>query len=130
MNDPEQRGRMIIDCNLNLPLLYWASAQTGDDGFADAANRHLARAARLLVRSDASTYHTFYVDTVSGQPRHGSTHQGFSDDSSWARGQAWGIYGFAWGRGFRVKRAMPKSPGASPTISSTACPMTASVAGI
>lgn len=97
MNDPEQRGRMIIDCNLNLPLLYWASAQTGDDRFADAANRHLARAARLLVRSDASTYHTFYVDTVSGQPRHGSTHQGFSDDSSWARGQAWGIYGFALG---------------------------------
>lgn len=96
-NDPEQRGRMIIDCNLNLPLLYWASAETGEARFADAANRHLRQAARLLVRPDASTYHTFYVDVVTGLPRHGSTHQGFSDDSSWARGQAWGIYGFALG---------------------------------
>ena len=97
MNDPEQRGRMIIDCNLNLPLLYWAGRQTGEREFATAADRHLARAAELLVRPDASTFHTYYVDTLTGAPRHGSTHQGFSDDSSWARGQAWGIYGFALG---------------------------------
>ncbi|GGC14454.1 glycosyl hydrolase [Novosphingobium endophyticum] len=97
MRDPEQRGRMIIDCNLNLPLLYWATAQTGELQFADAANRHLAQAQKLLVRPDFSTFHTFYVDTQTGKPRHGSTHQGFSDDSSWARGQAWGIYGFALG---------------------------------
>lgn len=97
MRDPKQRGRMIIDCNLNLPLLYWATAQTGKPQFADAANRHLEQARKLLVRPDASTFHTYYVDTRTGKPRHGSTHQGFSDDSSWARGQAWGIYGFALG---------------------------------
>lgn len=97
MRDPNQRGRMIIDCNLNLPLLYWATEMTGECEFADAANRHLAQARKLLVRPDGSTYHTFYVDTRTGRPRHGSTHQGFSDDSSWARGQAWGIYGFALG---------------------------------
>lgn len=97
MRDPKQRGRMIIDCNLNLPLLYWASRQTGDGQFAEAADRHLAQAQKLLVRPDASTFHTFYVDTRTGKPRHGSTHQGFSDDSCWARGQAWGIYGFALG---------------------------------
>lgn len=95
MNDPKQRGRMIIDCNLNLPLLYWASRQTGEAAFAAAADQHLQRAAELLVRPDASTYHTYYIDTRTGLPRHGSTHQGFSNDSSWARGQAWGIYGFA-----------------------------------
>jgi unsaturated chondroitin disaccharide hydrolase len=65
--------------------------------FAEAANCHLAQASKLLVRPDASTFHTYYVDTETGRPRHGSTHQGFSDDSSWARGQAWGIYGFALG---------------------------------
>lgn len=97
MSDPDQRGRMIIDCNLNLPLLYWAARQTGEQDFNAAADRHLMRAAELLVRPDASTFHTYYVDTRTGLPRHGSTHQGFSDDSSWARGQAWGIYGFALG---------------------------------
>lgn len=97
MRDPGQRGRMIIDCNLNLPLLFWASRETGDRTFADAATRHLEQAARYLVRPDASTYHTFYIDTLTGQPRFGSTHQGYSDQSCWARGQAWGIYGFALG---------------------------------
>ena len=95
--DPKERGRMIIDCNLNLPLLYWAANETGEQAFRDAANAHLDRAADLLVRADGSTFHTFYVDTETGQPRHGSTHQGFSDDSCWARGQAWGILGFALG---------------------------------
>ena len=97
MADPEQRGRMIIDCNLNLPLLYWAARETGEKVFREAADRHLAQAAKFLVRPDGSTFHTFYVDTETGAPRHGSTHQGYSDDSCWARGQAWGIYGFALG---------------------------------
>ena len=97
MTDPKQRGRMIIDCNLNLPLLYWAGRETGEHSFREAADRHFAQAARLLVRPDGSTFHTFYVDTETGAPRHGSTHQGYSDDSCWARGQAWGIYGFALG---------------------------------
>ena len=95
MRDPEQRGRMIIDCNLNLPLLWWAAAETGDARYAEAASAHVAQAARFLVRVDFSTFHTFYMDTETGEPRFGSTHQGFSDDSCWARGQAWGIYGFA-----------------------------------
>lgn len=97
MRDPAQRGRMIIDCNLNLPLLFWAGRETGDPSFAEAAARHLQQAARYLVRPDASTFHTFYIDTASGRPRFGSTHQGHSDESCWARGQAWGIYGFALG---------------------------------
>jgi unsaturated chondroitin disaccharide hydrolase len=95
MRDPEQRGRMIIDCNLNLPLLWWAAAETGDARYRHAADAHVAQAARLLVRPDFSTFHTFYVDTQTGAPRFGTTHQGYADDSCWARGQAWGIYGFA-----------------------------------
>jgi unsaturated chondroitin disaccharide hydrolase len=94
LSDPAQRGRMIIDCNLNLPLLYWASEITGQEKFREAANSHIARAAAHIVRSDASTFHTFYMDAETGKPRYGKTHQGYSDNSCWARGQAWGIAGF------------------------------------
>jgi unsaturated chondroitin disaccharide hydrolase len=94
LSDPDQAGRMIIDCNLNLPLLYWASQVTGDRGFADAADSHISQAARYIVRPDSSTFHTFFMDPVTGAPRVGKTHQGFSDSSCWARGQAWGISGF------------------------------------
>lgn len=94
LNDPAQSGRMIIDCNLNLPLLYWASDYSGDLSFRDAANQHIEQAARHIVRADGSTFHTFFFDPATGQPRIGKTHQGYSDDSCWARGQAWGISGF------------------------------------
>jgi unsaturated chondroitin disaccharide hydrolase len=94
LSDPAQRGRMIIDCNLNLPLLYWASDHTGDPAFRTAADRHIEAAARHIVRTDGSTFHTFFFDPASGAPLHGKTHQGHADDSCWARGQAWGISGF------------------------------------
>ncbi len=92
--DPEQAGRMIIDCNLNLPLLFWASEETGNPRFRDAATTHIKQAQAYIVRPDHSTFHTFYMDPVTGAPRHGATHQGFSDASCWSRGQAWGIAGF------------------------------------
>lgn len=94
LDNPEQQGRMIIDCNMNLPLLYQASAATGDARYADAAKTHIDQARRYIVREDGSTFHTFYMDVHSGEPRYGNTHQGFSDDSCWSRGQAWGVYGF------------------------------------
>ena len=94
LDDPSQAGRMIIDCNLNLPLLYWASHETGDPAYREVANNHVDRAARYLVRPDDSTFHTFYMDPKSGAPLRGTTHQGYSNDSCWARGQAWGMYGF------------------------------------
>lgn len=94
LSDPEQQGRMIIDCNLNLPLLYWASQETGDDKYHQAAMSHVRQAAKYLVRDDWSTFHTFYMNAVTGDPVKGTTHQGHSDESCWSRGQAWGIYGF------------------------------------
>jgi len=94
LDDPGQRGRMIIDCLMNLPLLYWATQVTGDPRYATIASRHAAQTANYIVRTDASTFHTFYLDAETGQPRYGNTHQGYSDDSCWARGQAWGMYGF------------------------------------
>ncbi|WP_404429903.1 glycoside hydrolase family 88 protein [Microbacterium lacus] len=94
LSDPEQQGRTIIDSLMNLPLLYWATDTTGDARFADAALRHATQLAAHIVRADDSTFHTFYWDVVTGEPLYGRTDQGFADDSCWARGQAWGIYGF------------------------------------
>jgi unsaturated chondroitin disaccharide hydrolase len=95
LSDPAQAGRMIIDCNLNLPLLYWASRITGDAEYAQSGDTHIAQAARCLVREDGSTFHTYFMDPRSGAPLRGTTHQGHSDTSCWARGQAWAIAGFA-----------------------------------
>lgn len=95
LNDPNNRGRMIIDCLMNLPLLYQASRITGDGSLRAAAYSHARQARRYLIRPDDSTFHTFYMDVDTGEPRFGRTAQGYSDSSCWARGQAWGVYGFA-----------------------------------
>ena len=84
--------RYIIDCLLNLPLLYWASDETGDGKYADIANRHTATCMANSFRPDGSTFHTFYMNP-DGSPGYGRTCQGYKDDSFWARGQAWGVYG-------------------------------------
>jgi len=94
LDDPEQRGRVIVDSLLNMPLLYWASEVTGDARFAEAALRHTTQLRDYIVRPDSTTYHTFYWDAESGAPLYGKTAQGYADDSCWARGQAWAIYGF------------------------------------
>jgi len=93
--DPAQRGRTIIDSLMNLPLLTWAGQQTGDPRYADAVRRHTGQLRECMLRADDSTFHTYYWDAETGQPRFGATEQGAHDDSCWARGQAWGIYGFA-----------------------------------
>lgn len=95
LSDPAQRGRIIIDCAMNLPLLFWASEETGDPYYREAAARHLFAANTHLLRPDASSYHTFFFDVESGAPLRGSTAQGRSDASCWARGQAWAILGLA-----------------------------------
>ncbi|MDF2936805.1 MAG: glycosyl hydrolase family 88 [Paenibacillaceae bacterium] len=92
--DPVNGGRIIIDCLLNLPLLYWASQATGDNRYHDAAYAHAQKSRRYLVRGDDSSFHTFSFDIQTGEPVGGSTHQGYSNGSTWTRGQAWGIYGF------------------------------------
>jgi unsaturated chondroitin disaccharide hydrolase len=93
LNDPSQRGRMIIDCCMNLPLLYWATEITGDKKYYDIAYNHVLQAVKYIIREDASTYHTYYMDVETGEPKYGKTQQGYSDSSCWARGQAWGILG-------------------------------------
>ena len=95
LNDPDRRGRIIVDCAMNLPLLFWAAEETGNPYYREAALNHLRNANRTLIREDASTFHTYYFDVETGQALRGQTAQGFSDSSCWARGQAWGILGLA-----------------------------------
>lgn len=87
--------RLIIDCLLNLPLLFWASEETGDIKYRQIALAHIKTAMKVIIRPDDSTYHTYYFDVGTGKPLKGVTRQGYKDDSAWARGQAWGIYGSA-----------------------------------
>jgi unsaturated chondroitin disaccharide hydrolase len=94
IQDPQQQGRLIIDGLMNLPLLYWAGQTTGDSRFYRRAYRHARQSAIYLVRDDFSTVQTAVLDPESGVPRDGNNHQGYGPDSCWARGQAWGIYGF------------------------------------
>lgn len=94
MNEPENY-RLIIDCLLNLPLLYWATEETGEKKYREIAEKHIHTAIANVIREDYSTWHTFYFDMKTGAPDHGATCQGYRDGSAWARGQAWGIYGCA-----------------------------------
>ncbi len=91
----KEHYRFIIDCMLNIPLLYWASEITGNDFYKNVAQKHFETSCKYVIRDDASAFHTFYMDPETGAPAYGATRQGYTDDSSWARGQAWGIYGIA-----------------------------------
>ncbi|MGT2756804.1 glycoside hydrolase family 88 protein [Streptococcus ovuberis] len=85
--------RLIIDCLLNIQLLFFAFEETGNDLYYEIAKKHFYASANHVIRDDASTFHTFYFDPETGTPIKGVTRQGYSDESCWARGQAWGIYG-------------------------------------
>ena len=87
--------RPIIDCLLNMPLLFWASEVTGNAVYREKAIAHIRTAVGCIIRPDRSTYHTYFFDSDTGKPLRGVTHQGNRDGSAWSRGQAWGIYGCA-----------------------------------
>lgn len=92
----ENRGRIIIDCMYNLPLLFWASEEMGDKTYRRIAAAHADTCANTIIRPDYTTYHTFVFDPDSGKPKYGQTHQGYADDSCWARGQTWAIGGYTY----------------------------------
>lgn len=78
---------------INLPLLHVAAKISGESRYREVAERHYAAVINNIFREDGSTFHTFYFDQTSGAPSHGKTFQGYSDNSCWARGQAWAILG-------------------------------------
>ena len=88
--------RYIIDCLMNLPLLYLGERRDRRSA-AIARRRWPTPTPHSPTRSapDHSTYHTFYMDPATGAPVRGATTQGYRDESAWTRGQAWGIAGMA-----------------------------------
>lgn len=84
----------IIDNMINLELLFWASKNGGCPYWYDVAVSHADKTMKHHFRPDYTSYHVAVYDTLDGSFVRGVTHQGFSDDSMWARGQAWAIYGY------------------------------------
>lgn len=84
----------ILDNMMNLELLFWASGQTGDDRYAAIARTHADTTMKYNFREDGTSYHVAVYDPESGRHLRSCTHQGYADDSMWARGQAWSIYGY------------------------------------
>ena len=85
---------LFIDVMMNVGLIFYAAQQTHDEGLWRIANQHCLTTRRTLVRGDGSTAHEGIFDTETGEFLRQSTHQGWRNDSSWARGQAWALYGF------------------------------------
>lgn len=85
---------VIIDNLMNLELLFWASKETGDPVYSNIANTHLKTTIKNHFRNDYSTYHVVSYDTISGAANFKGTHQGFANESCWARGEAWALYGY------------------------------------
>ena len=93
-NGFEQRGYAIIDCMMNLSLLFWASRQTKDPRFAKVATIHADTCAREFIRENGSVSHIIEFDSETGARVKEHAGQGYCLGSSWSRGQAWGLYGF------------------------------------
>ena len=88
-------GFMIVDCLMNIPLLYWAGEELKDPRFAWIADQHAHTAMTVLVREDGSCNHIAVFDPASGELLDLPGGQGYGPGSSWSRGQAWALYGFA-----------------------------------
>lgn len=88
-------GLAIIDCLMNMPLLYWASRVTGDERFKNAAIAHTKTTAAHFVREDDTVFHSFRFNPENGRPERPDNYCGHQVNSHWARGTTWAMYGFA-----------------------------------
>ncbi len=92
--DGSKAGWAIIDCMMNLPLLYWTSEELNDPRYSLIAVRHAETARKAFVRADGSVCHIVVFDPATGERIQSLGGQGYAHGSSWTRGQAWALYGF------------------------------------
>ncbi len=85
---------VIIDNMMNLEMLFWASKVTGDKKYKEIAISHANKTMKYHFRPNMSTYHVVSYNADNGNVESRGTFQGYSDSSAWARGQAWGVYGY------------------------------------
>ena len=96
MERPEGTRKIaIIDCMMNIPLLYRATEDTLDERYKAIAMRHADKTMNYHVRPDGSINHIMRYDTHTGEVVCVEGGQGYDENSSWTRGQSWGLYGFA-----------------------------------
>ncbi|SCY69894.1 glycoside hydrolase family 88 protein [Butyrivibrio sp. INlla14] len=93
-DDRDTTGWAIIDCMMNLPLLYWASNELKDPRFKAIAVAHADTAMKSFIREDGSVRHIVGFDPESGAFLRDYAGQGYAEGSSWTRGQSWALYGF------------------------------------
>lgn len=89
----DNSGWAIIDCVMNLPLLFWASEETGDPRYRLIAEKHGETVLNHFIRKDGSVHHIIRFDSATGERVEAIGGQGFAPDSAWSRGTAWAIYG-------------------------------------
>jgi unsaturated chondroitin disaccharide hydrolase len=92
--NPRANFGVLMDQTMDLELMFWAAKQTGNQTYYNQAVSHAQKIAQHLVRPDGGSYHWGYFDRANGEFISGETAQGYSDTSTWSRGQAWGIYAF------------------------------------
>lgn len=85
---------VIIDNMMNLEFLLWAAKESKDENFRKICIDHADKTMQNHYRDDYSCFHVVSYDTIQGSVEMKQNHQGYSDESSWARGQAWGLYGY------------------------------------
>ena len=93
-NGEGREGWAIVDCMMNLPLLYWATEVTGDPRYRQIAMRHADTTIEHFVRPDGSCNHIVIFDPETGEFLDNPGGQGYVSGSSWSRGQSWALYGF------------------------------------
>jgi len=91
----ESRGLAIIDCMMNLPLLFWASEVTGHPYYKRIAQMHADTTIKYFVRKDYSVKHAVRFSEETGEYLGEANYCGYANDSYWSRGASWAIYGFA-----------------------------------
>lgn len=90
---PEHHSKFIIDCVMNVPLMYWASTETGDPNYKEKAYQHMLESVKLAIREDGSCFQGVTKDRHTGELIKQDGDQGYNSESYWSRGHAWAIYG-------------------------------------
>jgi len=93
----DNSGYAIIDCLMNMPLLYWASEVTGDPRFRHVAMAHTDTTLKHFIRTDGSVHHIIRFDPDTGEAVEAIGGQGYAAESAWSRGTAWALYGLTLG---------------------------------
>ena len=93
--NPSANFGILMDQTLDLEVLFWASDATGNPSYRENAVKHLQTVIAHMIRPDGSVFQRFFFNEATGTPIGGENWQGYSNTSTWSRGQAWAVYGIS-----------------------------------